>query len=99
MFSLFSLQAQNTSKVLVNFAVNAQRTAKKALPVTWERPERPPSWGPIRSGDLGRYTAPDPKNLLLKYQCADELNEYISNLDVDITWEILFEFLIFIYLI
>lgn len=75
MFSLVSLQARNTSKALINFAVTAQRTSKKGLPVTWEAPEVHPSWGPVRSGDLGRFTEPDPTNLLVKYQCADELNE------------------------
>lgn len=75
MFNLVSVQTRNVARQLVNFTVIAQRTAKFEIPVKWERPEHLSKWGPIRSGDLGTYTDPDPSNLLVEFQHADELNE------------------------
>lgn len=75
MLSLVSLQTRHAAKTLVNFSVIATRTAKFEICVKWERPERPASWGPYRSGDLGTFTEPDPESLCVKYQLGDELNE------------------------
>lgn len=75
MLNLVSFHTRNAAKTLVNFTVIAKRTAKFDIPVKWERPERPASWGPVRSGDLGTFTEPDPTNLCLEYQVADELDE------------------------
>lgn len=76
MFNLVAVHAINATKN--HIAKNPSlivRTLKNELKVTWERPEKPTKYGTIRSGDIGRYEAPDPGNICVKYQYGTELKE------------------------
>lgn len=75
MFSLVAKQSLNAAK---NIAINPailSRTKVTELQVKWERPEKHPRYGTVRSGDIGVYEQPDPSNICLQYQYATELEE------------------------
>lgn len=75
MLNLVAVQTRNAAKLLVNTPAILARTLKTDLKVTWERPEKPITYGAERSGDIGVYEAPDPSNICLQYQYASELEE------------------------
>lgn len=76
MFNLVAVHAINASKnqIIKNSSLIV-RTLKNDLKVTWERPEKPTKYGTIRSGDIGRYEAPDPSNICVQYRHGTELEE------------------------
>lgn len=79
MFNLVAVRAINATKnhVVKNPSLIV-RTLKNELKVTWERPEKLKQFGNIRTGDVGRYEAPDPSNICLEYQYATELDKYVD---------------------
>lgn len=73
MFNLVAKQSLNAAKkIAINPAI-LSRTKVTELKVTWERPEKLPRYGPVRSGDFGVYEQPDQNNICLEYQYATEL--------------------------
>lgn len=75
MFKIVPLQALNGLKALTSSPTVIARTLKNELKVKWQRPERPQSFGAIRSGDVGKYEEPDQSNFCVQYQYATELEE------------------------
>lgn len=76
MFNLVSIQTNNIARTLaIRNPSIITRTLKNELQVKWTRPEKPQSFGKIRSGDLKTYIDPDPSNICIKYQYATELDE------------------------
>lgn len=75
MFNLVSVQTGNVARNLAKNPSIIVRTLKNDLKITWQRPERPTTYGTVRSGDIGRYEVPDQSNICVKYQYATELEE------------------------
>lgn len=74
MFNLASRRALNVVKQFTNKQLII-RTAKDDVKIKWNRPKRLARFSPQRTGDIGQYEAPDPKNILLEYQYANELDK------------------------
>lgn len=77
MLNLASLRALNVVK---QSKINSilVRTLKEKIPVQWNRPERLQKASPERTGDRGVYVKPDQSNIILEFQCADELKELVT---------------------
>lgn len=74
MFNLAALKTLNTVKTVSSHSIFV-RTLKDEVKIKWNRPERIAKHSPQRTGDLGKYEAPDPTSICVQYQYADELNE------------------------